>query len=193
MSPADTKKTVKELEPRMEVFLAGQGFVFGRKHEWVRRWGWKTDRVRVYACGEISLIINFEVYIPPKNEVEWIPQHVDIIDLGQIYIDPASTFKFPTFHFSSRKFIDMIIQAMPMGIEWLRNFETVELCLENMLTPNVNPNSPAFRYCEKYLRELPEEANQHCCILNLQQEYPDDCARSMFDAHWHGPLVESQE
>lgn len=193
MSSQKIKKLIKSLETEITSFWAKHCFHYVGDHEWLRRWGWKTDRIRINPKGDYNIIINFEVLIPPIPKTNFDFDDVGIINLAVLSNRPGKDFHFPTFSWSYSRFIKRIMSDMPLAVDWFSRYDTPKLCLDHLLTPHVNPNSVGFKYREDFLRSLACDVENCSCLLNFDHEYPNPYSKAIFDIHYRGQLPEPKD
>jgi hypothetical protein len=193
MAAQHIKTLVRTLERQITDFWEHHCFERSTNHQWLRRWGWKTDRIRVSPQGDLYLIVNFEVLIPPEREEVFDHSLVGLADLSTLAHRPSKDFRFPAFKWLFRHFVERIMSDMPLALEWFSQYNTPQGCLEHLLTPNVNPRSKAFKHCEAYLRSVPAEAANCCCLLKMDYTCPNPYSEAIFDIHHRGPLPEPKD
>jgi hypothetical protein len=180
-------KLVRDIEARIAEACEPYAFVRESKWAWVRRWGWKTDRIRMAIHG-LSLIINCEVFIPPNPDSIFDHSCVGIEDLAQITGGIGNRWSLAGASFRKRKIITSVESAIPKAFEWFERYDTPVGCLAHLLTPHVNPQSREFKYQEEYLRKLQETVVSPCCLTTSPYTFPNDYSRSLFDPKWEGPI-----
>lgn len=187
MALTRTAQLVEQVHHRMDSFVVVHGFTLVDRHQWLRRWGWKTDTIRLITEQSSGLVINFEVHIPP------IPGslcHCDIgiINLSNLMGDPRGTLRYPKTPSDNAAFVDKIAAALPLGLTWLARYDTPKLCLEQLLTEHTNPDSIAFKHSQSFLQSLPQELNEESCLLDLKYDYPNAYMKAIFDIRHRGFL-----
>ncbi len=193
MASLSVEETKRLLRKRMTSFWAAHCFVRASSREWIRRWGWKSDRVRAVHLDVVGSLINFEVLIPPPRGVRFDEELVGIVNLEALSRAPISKLRIPMWGFLRPRFVERIMALMPLAVEWFARYQTAVSCLKQLPRPNFNPDSERSRYCVEYLSGLPDEANRGCCLLHLGHEYPNDYSRSIFDIHHRGLLPKPKD
>jgi hypothetical protein len=183
---------VKELEDAITAFWEPHCLLYWRKHEWIRRWGWKSDVIHVVHNKHRSVLVNLDVLLPPEPGME-VYERVAATSLGLLAgRDTEQAFALPRYPWRLGRFIPSVMELMPLAVSWYERFDTSTKCLYHMLAdPHIDPDSPGCRFRRQYLENLPEAASQGCCILNLTHQYPEkyhESWRSLFDVRWKGPL-----
>lgn len=194
MSLSRQKKVIILLEEELTHFLLGHCFIkikchsYGCRCAWLRRWGWKSDQIRLIHKGN-DLLINFDIEIPPRPEAGVEYYGIETRSLTSINHRISWGYAIPFLRFCRNAYVHTIIRDMNEGIKWLSQFDTPEGCLQKYLTnENINSNSPTGREVQSYLQELPAALNQVCCLCNTRIEYPSKYSQAIFDVSHRDPI-----
>lgn len=174
-------------------FFKIKNYSFGDASVWFRKWGWKNDLI-ILRIEYNQAAINFEIDIPPNPESDLGLCDIAGNNLAQINKHDSYWYPFPFFKIGQKAYVKKVLYDLEAGLRWLSQYDTPGGCLELYLQDqNINHNSPDGRYIQKYLRDVPDELNQVCCLLNAKIEYPDPFVRALFDVNQQGPMPKSKE
>lgn len=137
---------------------------------WMRYWGWKQDEIRLDNRYENSTLILMSVYLPLEKGVP-ILQSPSGTTLHNLIDGYPSSFYWPWLKIGRRRLLKTIENAMPNAMDWFDRYATPASCLDNLLTPNVNPESNSYKYWQRYLMDLSEEYNSGACLI--KDKWPD--------------------
>jgi hypothetical protein len=157
---------------------------------WLRRWGWKSDQIRVTLKGDRGIIITLDVLIPPspdinqKYQTDFDSETIGCVNLHTLLDGYPRLHRFPRLSWFDAAFVREVTESLPLAVAWFSRYDTPELCLRELATPHANRQSDSFRYSESYLESLPIEYANTCCAVNQQHEYCNLICRSVFDIRY---------
>lgn len=188
MNPKALMQVIRAIEGHLGAFFREFCFVEADRHMWLRRWGWKTDVIRMFNKVRFGLLINFEVWLPPSPTCGLTQSEVGYTSLGYLMGSRYASCEYPRWFGSGELFTQSVVSAFPLAVAWFDGYDSPSKCISRMLTPHVNPNSRGFHYQQEYLHRLPAELEHGACLLSLSHEFKYAYSRALFDVHYRGRL-----
>lgn len=180
----DQHATLNLLAPVIGAFWEERSFVQIDETEWVRRWGWKSDRIRLIP-GAAGAFINLDVLIPPdrslneKFNASFDSECIASTSLGSL-VRQRARFVLPLLASRGERVVQDVVRTFPIGLNWLSGYDTRQSCLARLRSPHVNPESEAFKYHERFLVSLPPETDLGACLRESVHWYQNGYSRRIF-------------
>jgi len=189
-SEEQMKKVVKEIGFEVDKILPNCRFYKCQKRWWIRKWGWKTDGIRLSRTFT-GVLFNFEVDIPLIKNLDLLygiesgGASLGSDNLGYISGLSTATHEFPRFTWQYEKFKQRVINDFTKGLEWFSNFNTPQSCWDYRVKNEWDINSPASKYAKEYLHYLGGHPDRLRLDYKHDYNFPGEYEQALFDVNYN--------